>query len=218
MPSKRLLIVDDHPLFREGLKAILRRDPSFAVVGEAGGYAEALRAAKACRPDLAVLDISLPDRSGIQLARELRQMLPELGVLMVSMHAKADYVAEALKVGALGYLTKDAATDNLLSGLRAVAAGQPWLDPTLSVEISRSLLARTPWAEESSHSAYDSLTPREREVMRLVVEGLSNKEVAGALDISVKTAEHHRGSLMRKLGLQNSVELVRYATKLGLID
>jgi DNA-binding NarL/FixJ family response regulator len=218
MPSKRLLIVDDHPLFREGLKAILRRDPSFAVVGEAGGYAEALRAAKACRPDLAVLDISLPDRSGIQLARELRQMLPDLGVLMVSMHAKADYVAEALKVGALGYLTKDAATDNLLSGLRAVAAGQPWLDPTLSVEISRSLLARTPRAEESSHSAYDSLTPREREVMRLVVEGLSNKEVAGALDISVKTAEHHRGSLMRKLGLQNSVELVRYATKLGLID
>ncbi|HML53544.1 MAG TPA: response regulator transcription factor [Solidesulfovibrio magneticus] len=218
MPSKRLLIVDDHPLFREGLKAILRRDPAFAVVGEAGSHAEALRAAKACRPDLALLDISLPDRSGIQLARELRQMLPGLGILMVSMHAKVDYVAEALKVGALGYLTKDAATDNLLSGLRAVAAGQPWLDPTLSVEISRSLLARTPRADEASHSAYDSLTPREREVMRLVVEGLSNKEVAGALEISVKTAEHHRGSLMRKLGLQNSVELVRYATKLGLID
>ncbi|QAZ68164.1 response regulator [Solidesulfovibrio carbinolicus] len=218
MPSKRLLIVDDHPLFREGLKAILRRDPSFAVAGEAGSYAEALRTAKACRPDVALLDISLPDRSGIQLARELRQMLPGLGILMVSMHAKVDYVAEALKVGALGYLTKDAATDNLLSGLRAVAAGQPWLDPTLSVEISRSLLARTPRADEASHSAYDSLTPREREVMRLVVEGLSNKEVAGALEISVKTAEHHRGSLMRKLGMQNSVELVRYATKLGLID
>jgi len=218
MPSKRLLIVDDHPLFREGLKAILRRDPSFAVAGEAGSYAEALRTAKACRPDLAVLDISLPDRSGIQLARELLQMLPDLGILMVSMHAKVDYVAEAMKVGALGYLTKDAATDNLLSGLRAVAAGQPWLDPTLSVEISRSLLARTPRGEEESLSAYDSLTPREREVMRLVVEGLSNKEVAVALEISVKTAEHHRGSLMRKLGMQNSVELVRYAAKLGLID
>ncbi|OLN30761.1 DNA-binding response regulator, LuxR family [Desulfovibrio sp. DV] len=219
MPIKRLLIVDDHPLFREGLKAILRRDPSFEVAGEAGSYAEGLRVAKACRPDLAVLDISLPDRSGIQLARELRQMLPEVAILMVSMHAKVDYVAEALKAGALGYLTKDAATVSLLSGLRSVAAGLPYLDPTLSVEISRALLlTRTPRREEESHSAYDSLTPREREVMRLVVEGLSNKEVAGALEISLKTAEHHRGNLMRKLGLQNSVELVRYATKMGLID
>lgn len=218
MTTKRLLIVDDHPLFREGLKVILRRDPQFEVAGEAGSSAEALRVAKACRPDLAVLDISLPDRSGIQLARELRQMLPDLAIIMVSMHAKADYVAEAMKVGALGYLTKDAATQSLLEGLRAVAAGTPYLDPTLSTEISRALLARTPRREDESHSAYDSLTPREREVLRLVVEGLSNKEVAGALEISVKTAEHHRGSLMRKLGLQNSVELVRYASKLGLID
>ncbi|MHC1789925.1 response regulator [Solidesulfovibrio sp.] len=218
MTTKRLLIVDDHPLFREGLKVILRRDPLFEVVGEAGSAAEALRAAKACRPDLAVLDISLPDRSGIQLARELRQMLPDLAILMVSMHAKADYVAEAMKVGALGYLTKDAATQNLLAGLRAVAAGTPYLDPGLSAEISRALLTKTPRREDESHSAYDSLTPREREVLRLVVEGLSNKEVAGTLAISVKTAEHHRGSLMRKLGLQNSVELVRYAAKLGLID
>ena len=218
MTNKRLLIVDDHPLFREGLKAILRRDPQFEVVGEAGSCAEGLRVAKACRPDLAILDISLPDRSGIHLARELRQMLPGLAILMVSMHAKVDYVAEAIKVGALGYLTKDAATVSLIAGLQAVAAGQPYLDPTVSVEISRALLSTIPRREEDSHSAYDSLTPREREVMRLVVEGLSNKEVAGALEISVKTAEHHRGSLMHKLGLQNSVELVRYASKLGLID
>lgn len=218
MANKRLLIVDDHPLFREGLKAILRRDPDFEVAGEAGSYAEALRVAKSCRPDVAVLDISLPDRSGIQLARELRQMLPGVAILMVSMHAKVDYVVEAMKVGALGYLTKDAATQSLLSGLRAVAAGSSYLDPTLSVAISQALLAKPSRREEDSHSAYDALTPREREVMRLLVEGLSNKEVAGALEISVKTAEHHRGSLMRKLGLQNSVELVRYATRLGLID
>ena len=218
MTTKRLLIVDDHPLFREGLKAILRRDPQFEVAGEAGSCAEGLRVAKACRPDLAILDISLPDRSGTHLARELRQMLPGLGILMVSMHAKVDYVAEAIKVGALGYLTKDAATVSLIAGLQAVAAGQPYLDPTVSMEISRALLSNVPRRDEESHSAYDSLTPREREVMRLVVEGLSNKEVAGALEISVKTAEHHRGSLMHKLGLQNSVELVRYASKLGLID
>lgn len=214
----RLLIVDDHPLFREGLKAILRRDPGFSVVAEAGGSAEALRLAKTSRPDLAVLDISLPDRSGIQLARELRTMLPDIAILMVSMHAKADYVSEAVKAGAQGYLTKDAATQRLLEGLRAVAEGTFYLDPALSMEVSRELLVSGTRRTDDSASAYDSLTPREREVMRLVVEGLANKEVATALGISVKTAEHHRASLMRKLGLQNTVELVRYASKLGLID
>lgn len=214
----RLLIVDDHPLFREGLKAILRRDPAFTVVAEAGGSAEALRLARDSRPDLAVLDISLPDRSGIQLARELRALLPDIAILMVSMHAKADYVAEAVKAGAGGYLTKDAATQRLLEGLRAVAAGSLYLDPSLSLEVSRELLAKGTRRCDEPASAYDSLTPREREVMRLVVEGLANKEVAAALGISIKTAEHHRANLMRKLGLQNTVELVRYAGKLGLID
>ncbi len=218
MATKRLIIVDDHPLFREGLKAILRRDPEFEVVGEAGSSAEALRVAKAGRPALAILDISLPDRSGIQLVRELLTMLPGLGILMVSMHAKVDYVSEAMKAGALGYLTKDAATHSLLDGLRAVAAGSAYLDPGLSVEISRALLGSRQRPEEESHSAYDTLTAREREVMRLLVEGLSNKEVAATLGISVKTAEHHRGNLMRKLDLQNPVELVRYASRLGLID
>lgn len=218
MATKRLIIVDDHPLFREGLKAILRRDPEFEVVGEAGSSAEALRVAKASRPALAILDISLPDRSGIQLVRELLTMLPGLGILMVSMHAKVDYVSEAMKAGALGYLTKDAATHSLLDGLRVVAAGSAYLDPGLSVEISRALLGSRQRPEEESHSAYDTLTAREREVMRLLVEGLSNKEVAATLGISVKTAEHHRGNLMRKLDLQNPVELVRYASRLGLID
>lgn len=214
----RLLIVDDHPLFREGLKAILRRDPSFAVVAEAGGSAEAMGLAREHRPDLAVLDISLPDRSGIQLARELRIMLPEIAIIMVSMHAKADYVTESMKAGAKGYLTKDAATQCLLEGLRAVASGAFYLDPSLAVEVSRQLLVSHGRREEESVSPYDALTPREREVMRLVVEGLANKEVAAALGISIKTAEHHRASLMRKLGLQNTVELVRYASKLGLVD
>jgi len=218
MGTKRILIVDDHPLFREGLKAILRRDAGIEIAGEAGSAAEAIRTAKACNPDAALLDISLPDRSGIQLVRELRALLPGLCILMVSMHTKVDYIVEAVKAGANGYLTKDAAAERLLEGLRCVGDGAFYLDPAISREVSRELLLGQKKAETEFSTAYDSLTLREREVMRMVVEGLTTKEVAEALAISVKTAEHHRCNLMKKLGLQNSVELVRYAAKLGLID
>jgi DNA-binding NarL/FixJ family response regulator len=215
---KRILIVDDHPLFREGLKSILRRDAGIEVSGEAGNAAEALRQARTDAPDVALVDISLPDRSGIQLVRELRALLPRLSILVVSMHTKADYIVEAIRAGANGYVTKDAAAERLLDGLRQVGDGAFYLDPAISQDVSRELLLGPPKTEPAFASAYDSLTQREREVMRLVVEGLTTKEVAEGLAISVKTAEHHRCNLMKKLGLQNSVELVRYASRLGLID
>jgi len=215
---KRILIVDDHPLFREGLKSILRRDAGIEVSGEAGNAAEALRQARTDTPDVALVDISLPDRSGIQLVRELRALLPRLSILVVSMHTKADYIVEAIRAGANGYVTKDAAAERLLDGLRQVGDGAFYLDPAISQDVSRELLLGPQKAEPAFASAYDSLTQREREVMRLVVEGLTTKEVAEGLAISVKTAEHHRCNLMKKLGLQNSVELVRYASRLGLID
>ena len=218
MGTKRILIVDDHPLFREGLKAILRRDAGLVVAGEAGGAAEAVRLARACAPDIALLDISLPDRSGIHLARDLRARHPELRILMVSMHTKVDYIVEAVKAGANGYVTKDAAAERLLEALAQVGDGGFYLDPAISQEVSRELLLGAQKREAAPANAYDSLTAREREVMRMVVEGLTTKEVADALAISVKTAEHHRCNLMKKLGLQNSVELVRYASRLGLID
>jgi len=169
-------------------------------------------------PDVALVDISLPDRSGIQLVRELRALLPHLSILVVSMHTKADYIVEAIRAGANGYVTKDAAAERLLDGLRQVGDGAFYLDPAISQDVSRELLLGPQKAEPAFASAYDSLTQREREVMRLVVEGLTTKEVAEGLAISVKTAEHHRCNLMKKLGLQNSVELVRYASRLGLID
>jgi len=143
---------------------------------------------------------------------------PHLSILVVSMHTKADYIVEAIRAGANGYVTKDAAAERLLDGLRQVGDGAFYLDPAISQDVSRELLLGPQKAEPAFASAYDSLTQREREVMRLVVEGLTTKEVAEGLAISVKTAEHHRCNLMKKLGLQNSVELVRYASRLGLID
>jgi DNA-binding NarL/FixJ family response regulator len=218
MGTKRVLLIDDHPLFREGLKTILRRDADIAVAGEAGSATEAVRLARSAAPDVALVDISLPDRSGIQLVRELRALSPALSILVVSMHTKVDYIVAAIKAGANGYVTKDAAAERLLEALRQVSDGAFYLDPAISQEVSRELLVGAKKSETAPANAYDSLTAREREVMRMVVEGLTTKEVAEGLSISVKTAEHHRCSVMKKLGLQNSVELVRYASRLGLVD
>lgn len=216
--QKNIIIIDDHPLFREGLKTIISRDDRFKVVGEAGSGHEGFNMVKRLKPDLVVIDISLPDQSGIQLARDLRERLSEIKILIVSMHSKIDYIAEAFQAGATGYVVKESASERLLQGLKSVAKGDYYLDSSVSHAVVENLMKSPLKAAKITDADYATLTPREQEVMRLLAEGLSSKAVAEKLFISPKTVENHRANIMNKLGLHSTIELVRYAAKLGLID
>jgi DNA-binding NarL/FixJ family response regulator len=216
--KKTVLIIDDHPLFREGLKAIIGRAPRFDIAGEAGSAKEGFRLAKALNPDLALVDISLPDLNGIDLTRRIRSTLSETRVLIISMHANINYIAEAFQAGATGYIVKESAAERLLQGLDTVAAGDYYLDSAVSHQVVERILALPKEDARITDGAYGTLTPREQEVMRLLAQGVSTKEVADRLFISPKTVENHRANIMGKLGLHTSIDLVRYAARLGLID
>lgn len=218
MKKKSILIVDDHPLVREGLKVIVGRSTKFEVVGETGTAAEGFSMAEKLKPDLVLLDISLPDGSGIDLTRRIRSALPKSGILMVSMHSKIDYITESFKAGAHGYMIKESAPEGLLSALETVAKGAYYLDSPLSHSVIEKLI-RSPESDPGiTDGAYRSLTPREQEILCMLTKDLSVKEIAEKLFISAKTVENHRTNIKGKLGLQSTIELARYAARLGLID
>ena len=217
-PKKRIVIIDDHPLFREGLKTILGRSDSFEVVGEAGNAAQGLRLIKSLKPDLAIVDVSLPDRNGIELTRDILKCSDETRVMMVSMYSKIDYIVRSFQAGAVGYLAKESAADMLLEGIGHVLEGDYFMDTKVSEKVVKKLAEIPEKKTAVTAEGYESLTPREQEVMSLLGEGFSATQVAEKLFISPKTAENHRANIMRKLGLHSTIELIRYAAKIGIID
>jgi len=216
--KKKILLVDDHPLFREGLKSLLVDNHSFQVIGEAGDGQEAIRLAKTLKPDLVLLDISLPDKNGIEITRELKNLFPEILIMIVSMHAKIDYITDAFRAGALGYVVKESAAERLVQGLEAVARGDYFLDSSLSHKVVEKILGFPTKEAKITDEKYAGLTPREEQVLRLLAEGHSAKEIGEKLFISPKTVENHRASIMDKLDLHSTLDLIRYAVRLGLID
>ncbi len=212
----RILVADDHSIVREGVRMILSGQEDFEVVGEASTGREALEQARALQPHVVVMDISMPDMNGIRATEKIRKELPSVQVLGLTMHEEDSYVFELLKVGAAGYVLKRAAAEDLVAAVRATHRGEAFLYPSVAKMVVQDFLQRAPAKEKEK--ALDGLTEREREVLTLIAEGLTNQEIAGRLFISIKTVQTHRAHIMEKLNLHDRTDLVRYAIRKGLIE
>lgn len=215
MATLRILLGDDHTVIRQGLRKILEAQEGWEVVGEASDGREAARLALALEPDVAVLDIGMPLLSGIEATRQIVRRLPNVGVLILSMHSEEAFITQALQAGARGYLLKDSADTDLIRGVNAVAAGKSFFSPSAAKVMLDDYLRHL--AKKGIVDRYEALSEREREIFQLVAEGHSNKEVADLLSISVATVETHRAHILQKLNVHSTAELVLYAVRRGVI-
>lgn len=211
----RIMLADDHAILRQGLRLILDAEPDLEVVAEAGDGFEAVKAGSAPEVDLAVLDVTMPRMTGIQAAHQLGKLRPDLKILILSMHDNEQYFFESLRVGASGYVLKSAADRDLVEACRAALRGESFLYPGAESHLVRDYLARLARGERLPRAV---LTPREEEVVKLIAEGHSNREIARLLTISPKTVERHRENVLGKLGMRDRTELTRYAIRAGLIE
>lgn len=224
----RVLIADDHDILRDGLRALLEMAPDIAVTGEARTGREAVAEAERLRPDVVLMDISMPELDGVEACERIRQRVPQTYVLFLTMHEAEEYFFRALRAGAAGYVVKRTAAADLLAAIRAVARGESFLSPSMARALVADYAERktrgsvgmeTPGRESAGSSDhYDMLTGREREVLQLVAEGYTNQEIADQLHLSVKTVQSHRAAVMDKLDLRDVTHLVRYAVRRGIVD
>jgi DNA-binding NarL/FixJ family response regulator len=206
----RILIADDHTLVRAGLTSLIARLPEMEVVAEAADGRQALRLVRDLQPDIVLMDIAMPGLNGLESAERIHGIHPKIKIVILSMHASEEYVAQALKAGASGYLLKDAATAELEMALKSVSMGQFYLSPAISRQVVDNFLRGGP-------TGLDLLTPRQREILQLIAEGKGTRDIAETLHLSVKTVETHRAQLMDRLDIHDVAGLIRYALKKGLI-
>jgi DNA-binding NarL/FixJ family response regulator len=209
-----VLLADDHTLFRKGVRALLQALPDVQVVAETADGREALSLIETHRPDIALVDITMPGLNGLEVASRAAKASPRTRILILSMHAGEEYVAQALSAGVAGYLLKDAADDELAMALKAVSRGDVYLSP----RISKQVVERYARAASAAPDPLAGLTPRQREILQLVAEGRSSKEIAGMLGLSIKTIESHRSQIMERLGVHDVTGLVRFAIRVGLVS
>jgi two-component system response regulator NreC len=206
----RIILADDHAMVRKGFALILRQEPDMEIVAEVGLGKEAVRLARELKPTIVVMDVAMPDLNGVEAARQIAELCPDVHVLILSMHKDPVYVRESLRAGAKGYLLKESIDEDLLRAVRAVANGHGFLSPEVSGTVLNDY--------QQTADPFDSLTAREREVLQHLAEGRVAKEIATALDISIYTVDAHRGRIMKKLALRSLGELVKFAMRKGLIE
>ena len=215
MSEIRILLADDHAVIRSGLRLVLEREPGFRVVAEAADGKDAIRLAAELSPDVAVLDVAMPNLNGIEAARQIT-VAERTSVIMLSMHSDEGYVLRALNVGARGYLLKESPEEDLIAAVKAVHAGKAYFSPAISRVLVDDYVRQM--RKRGLEDSYELLTTREREILQLLAEGKSNKDVAGRLGLSTYTVETHRGNLMEKLNLHSMPELILYAVRKGIIS
>jgi two-component system, NarL family, response regulator NreC len=216
MNKIHILLADDHAVMRTGLRLVLERQPDFEVVGEASDGREAVALTQQHRPEVVVMDVTMPNLNGIEAARQISTATPQSGIVMLSMHSDEGYVLRALKAGARGYLLKESAESDLIAAIRAVHSGKAFFSPAVSRMLVEDYVRQL--QDREIEDSYELLTTREREILQLVAEGKSNKEIAGILNLSLYTIETHRGNLMEKLNLHTVPELILYAVRKGVIS
>jgi two-component system response regulator NreC len=214
----RVLLADDHTIVREGVRLCLEAMGDIEVVAEAEDGQMAVQMANQLRPDVAVVDLTMPRLNGVEAIRQIRRDLPETEVVVLSVHDSEPYVVQALRAGAAGYVLKRNAATELAAAIRAAHDGQAYLHPSIARRVIDDYLSRIHASEDAASEPHERLTPREREVLQLAAEGHTTRAIAGLLCLSTKTVEHHRASLMTKLGLRGQTELVKYAIRAGLVE